>query len=281
MASFSGFAGQLATVEILPEKPGGEKCLDSGVFARRLPLYFARFLNHFKRSMTRRFFAVLILTAFWAASRIFAHADEPLAQSAVLENNVAYLRVSRVDANLAAEIQSAQNTLATTNKIIGTVLDLRFADGGDSGSANAAADLFADKKLPLAILANGETRGAAATLAENLRAARVGLIFGSSKEFKPDIAVDVKIQDEKKFLENPYAGLSTGETNVSAGTNDFSEFIDHTSEADLVRAKVKDGDEDESLPHAVEPPKPFIHDPVLARAVDLIKGLAVVRQSRS
>jgi hypothetical protein len=28
---------------------------------------------------------------------------------------------------------------------------------------------------------------------------------------------------------------------------------------------------------ASEPPKPFIRDPVLARAVDLIKGLAVVR----
>ena len=29
------------------------------------------------------------------------------------------------------------------------------------------------------------------------------------------------------------------------------------------------------------PPKPVIHDPVLARAVDLIKGLAVVRAPHS
>ena len=54
------------------------------------------------------------------------------------------------------------------------------------------------------------------------------------------------------------------------------------SEADLVRQKIKDGDEDESIPpHVAEPQQPFIRDPVLARAVDLIKGLAVVRQWRS
>jgi len=66
-------------------------------------------------------------------------------------------------------------------------------------------------------------------------------------------------------------------------TNDFASFIDHTSEADLVREKIKDGDEDEQSapPRPVEPQKPFIRDPVLARAVDLIEGLAVVRQTRS
>jgi hypothetical protein len=33
MASFSGFAGQLATVEILPEKPAAKNVLNSGVSA--------------------------------------------------------------------------------------------------------------------------------------------------------------------------------------------------------------------------------------------------------
>jgi hypothetical protein len=200
----------------------------------------------------------------------------------MLENDVLYLRVGEVGKTLAAEIQSAQTTLSATNKIAGTVLDLRFAGGDDADAAKAAADLFAPKKLPLAILVNGETRGAAENLAADLRTARAGLVFGSSTEIKPDIAVTVKTGDEKKFWENPYAASAPGETNWSAATNEFSPFIDHTSEADLVRAKIKDGDEDENSAPAARPApaEPVIRDPVLARAVDLIQGLAVVRQSR-
>jgi hypothetical protein len=206
-----------------------------------------------------------------------------LVKTSILENNVAYLRVGEVRKNLAEEIQSAQNSLVTTNKMAGTVLDLRFADGDDSAAAKATAGLFAAKKLPLAILVNAETRGAAAALAADLRGANDGLIFGNSTEIKPDIAVTVKTADEKIFFENPYATLAQSETNSSAGTNDFLPFIDHTSEADLVREKIKDGDEDEDSipPRPTEPQKPFIHDPVLARAVDLIKALAVVRQSHA
>jgi hypothetical protein len=80
-------------------------------------------------------------------------------------------------------------------------------------------------------------------------------------------------------MENPYAAAVPDDTNSPAATNNLLPFVDHTSEADLVRAKIKDGDENESLPtpRQTEPPKPFIRDPVLARAVDLIKGLAIVR----
>ena len=243
-----------------------------------LPLYFFVFANHFK-AMTRRFLNYFFLPAILLASQFAARAD--LIKSSVLENDVAYLRVGEVGKNLAAEIQSAQNALATTNKIDGTVLDLRFADGDDSDAAKAAADLFAAKKLPLAILVNGETRGAAATLAADLREAHDGLIFGgATTELKPDIAVTVKSADEKTYLENPYAALAETETNSGAVTNSFSPFIDHTSEADLVREKIKDGDQDgdSTQSRPTEPQKPFIHDPVLARAVDLIKALAVVRQ---
>ena len=206
--------------------------------------------------------------------------DAPV-KSALLENDVAYLRVGEVQKNLAEEIRSEQTALAATNKIAGTVLDLRFAGGDDSDAAKAAADLFAQKKLPLAILVNGETRGAAAILATDLREARDGLVFGSAAaELKPDIAVTVKTADEKTYLENPYAALADTENNSSAVTNSFSPFIDHTSEADLVREKIKDGDQDgdSTQSRPTEPQKPFIHDPVLARAVDLIKALAVVRQ---
>jgi hypothetical protein len=231
--------------------------------------------------MTRRFLNYIFLPAILLAAQFPARAD--LIQSAVFENDVAYLRAGQVEKNLAEEIQSAQSALAASNKIAGTVLDLRFAGGDDLDSAKAVVDLFAQGKLPLAILVNGETRGAAAKLAADLRATRAGLIFGDSEKIKPDIAIVVKVEDEKKFLENPFGTLAQDGTNSIPATNDSLPFIDHTSEADLVRAKIKDGDEDENFPPAqqAEPQKPFIRDPVLARAVDLIKGLAVVRQPRS
>jgi hypothetical protein len=234
--------------------------------------------------MTRQFFGFSVLILFLSLARIPLFADATnadLIKSAVLENDVVYLRVGEVEKNLAEEIQSAQNALAATNKIAGTILDLRFADGDDLDAAKAAADLFAQKKLPLAILVNGQTRGAAAKLAAELREARAGLIFGNSAEVKPDIPVKTSPDEERVFLKNPFGTLSQNETNSNYSTNSPLPFIDHTTEADLVRAKIKDSDENETFPtHAAEPQQPFIRDPVLARAVDLIKGLAIVRQSR-
>jgi len=220
--------------------------------------------------------------------------DAALAKSAVLESNVAYLRVGQVGENLAGEISAAQTTLAASNKIAGTILDLRFADGDDARSAKAVAGLFTTKKLPLAILINGGTRGAAAALASELRAARAGLVFESlagaaqtnSETIapgRPDIVVAIGTEDERALMENPYAAPAPSDANSPVATNNLLPFVDHTSEADLVRAKIKDGDDFEPVPaeRAFEPPKSFIRDPVLARAVDLIKGLAVVRAAQS
>ena len=236
--------------------------------------------------MTRRFLSLLVFSSWVAATGLLRAepANQALARASVLENNVAYLRAARVEAGLPDEIAAAQLALAATNPIAGTVLDLRFADGDDQAAAKATSGLFAANKLPLAILVNGKTRGAAAALAADLRAARDGLVFGSATvDLKPDIALTVNAADEKKYLLNPYAPLATGETNMVADTNQFAPFIDHTSEADLVREKIKDGDEDADAtpPRPTEPPKPYIHDPVLGRAVDWIKAVAELRVHRS
>jgi hypothetical protein len=228
--------------------------------------------------MIRRF---LLLMALFAAQ--FARADAgDLVKFSVLENDVAYLRVGNVGKNLLGEIQSQD---ATTNKISGIILDLRFAGGEMSESVNGVADLLAQKKLPVAVLIDAETHGAALELAKSLRGSKAGLIFGDSKDLKPDILISANAADEKNFLENPYGTVSTNAIPLASTktTNDFLPYVDHTTEADLVRARIKDGEEDENLAkqRAVEPQKPFIRDPVLARGVDFIKGLAVLRLSHS
>ena len=246
--------------------------------------------------MTRHILNLFVLSlAFMPAAQNSLRADTTnaaLAKSAILEDDVAYLRVGDVTKNLADEIGAERYALSGTNKIIGTVLDLRFADSDNFEAAQAAANSFTAKQLPLAILVNGETRGAAVALALELQAARDGLIFGNAtppvkfadgkvSRVQPDITITVNLDDERAFLKNPFGTLAQDDTNSINATNNFLPFVDHTSEADLVREKIKDSDEDENsapMPNT-ETQKPFIRDPVLARAVDLIKGLAVVRQS--
>src|SRR6266446_5519102 len=63
-----------------------------------------------------------------------------ISRSTVLENDVAYVRVARVEEGLAKEISGKFEQLSATNKLKGVVLDLRFSAGDDYQSAAAVAD---------------------------------------------------------------------------------------------------------------------------------------------
>lgn len=246
--------------------------------------------------MTRHVPGIFVLAlAAGLATQMPLRADTAgtaLVKSTVLDGNVAYLQVSQVGKNLAEEIRAAQGALAVSNKIAGTVLDLRFAGGDDTAEAQAAEEMLAGEQLPLAILVNHETQGASATLASALRAARAGLVFESvtgttrtdgesNAPAHSDIAVPIGTADERALMKNPYAAPMLDGTNSPVATNSVLPPVDYRSEADLVRARIKDGEEFQPAPaaRAAGPPKPFIRDPALARAVDLIKGLAILRSS--
>jgi len=246
-----------------------------------------------------------------------------LSKATILESNVVYLRVSGVVNGLADKLNMAYHALAASNKVIGEVLDLRFADGDDYAAVSEITKLFTTPKIsssiggPLVVLLNGGTRGSAEALAAALQKSGTALIIGSTtagevkmfQEFplkngerlriatapatsdnitavshvQPNITVTMSPIDEHVYFTDAYAELSKPATNTnpSAATNSFLPFIDHMSEADLVREKQKDNGEnwkaEPSLAGVSQ--KIVIRDPVLARALDLIKGLAVVRES--
>lgn len=173
---------------------------------------------------------------------------------------------------------------------------------------------------PVAVLVNNETTGSPEALAALLRETGVGLLLGNAtrgaamiaREFPlnngqrlriamtpvklagevalpasgvvPDIQVTVTATDEKLFLNDPYAVISKATTltnSASSATNRITRRP-RTTEADLVRAR-REGvtfDPEQLLQREVEPEPAVIRDPALARAVDLLKGLAVVRRSR-
>jgi hypothetical protein len=188
-----------------------------------------------------------------------------------------------VDKSLLTDLPAALSSMQATNQIAGLVLDLRFANGSDGAGLEVVESQLEQTKLPLAILINGQTAGSAARLAEDLREANTGLVIGSAEgNFEPDITVTVSTNDERTFIKNPYNALAQDSTNLDSSTNLLPYVdIDHTTEADLVREKIKDGDEDDSNAPAAVPEKPFIRDPVLARGVDFIKGLAALRTGKS
>ena len=196
----------------------------------------------------------------------------------IYNDNVVCLHPARMTEDSMSRLFS----IAQTNNPSGTVLDLRFTDGDDN-AVDAVTKLIDAQKSPLVILANSETRGGAAELAVRLRAAGRGIIIGSTNmpgKISPDIAVNISTDLEKEFLADPFKNTATNDLS-SSDTNDIMPLIDHTSEAELVAKRIKDGEEDDSTPTVrPEPSQPFIHDPALARAVDLIKALAIVRTAK-
>jgi len=234
----------------------------------------------------------------------------------------------------------------------GLVLDLRYAGGHDYAAAASAADLFLSKEMPLlnwgngpvnskaksdaltlpvAVLVNSQTSGAAEALAAVLRETDRALIIGSTtageatidQEFplksgqrlriatatlklgngetlspdgvKPDIQVAVSPEDERVYYADPFKDIVkpsifplslAGATTNNAGTNGTNRVrIRPTTEADLIRErKERPGFELEgtvSSPHETAAEKPVVRDPVLGRALDLIKGISVLHSSTS
>jgi hypothetical protein len=272
-----------------------------------------------------------------------------LTQTSLFDGPVAYFRIGRVNGSLARELRSSYEHLASTNSLAGVVLDLRYAPGDDYAAAAAAADLFTSKaepllnwgsgvvsshektnaiRLPVIVLVNHDTAGAAEALAALMREHDAGLILGSQtagramvmQEFPlstggrlriavapvtlgdgsalaaqgifPDITVVVDPEDERAYYANPYTVLARANspavarlssTNSSGRTNLVSRRI-RLNEAELVREHREGLDRDpdaEVGTKASETPKALVNDPTLVRALDLLKGLALVRQGRS
>ena len=110
----------------------------------------------------------------------------------------------------------------------------------------------------------------------------------SAKGVQPDIPVEVSAKDERAYYTNAFqtasqarAGLSS--TNTPGATNQVA-ARPRFNEAELVRERKQSlGDAVDTLAPAPKIPQegPQVQDPTLARALDVLKGLAVVRHARS
>jgi hypothetical protein len=112
----------------------------------------------------------------------------------------------------------------------------------------------------------------------------------SAQGVKPDISVEVSPENERTYYEDAYHEIA--QTNLAVGSdltvtnlassNTRTNRRTRINEADLVRARREGFNSEEfAAAHNAETEKPVVQDPALARALDVLKGLAVVRHSRS
>lgn len=235
-----------------------------------------------------------------------AAAAESIAQTNQLKGLVLDLRFAEGDDYLAAT--TTANLFVTDER---DLLDWGTGMMKSTAKTNALS-------YPVAVLINLETTGAPEALAAVLRETGVALLLGNAtrgaamtgREFlladgqrlriatmpvkmagdtivpasgvAPDIQVNVSTAEELAYFSDPYAAIpkSATTTNLVASTNRVIRRT-RTSEADLVRAR-KQGvnlDEDEAPVREVVSDPQLIRDPALARAIDLLKGLAVIRRN--
>ena len=110
----------------------------------------------------------------------------------------------------------------------------------------------------------------------------------SPEGVKPDIQVDVRPEDERAYYYDAFKMIERGDQTANAGnpTNQVATTNrirrPRFNEAELVRERREGANLDLDLAEEKEEPeKPTVRDPALARALDLLKGLAVVRHSTS
>ncbi len=172
-------------------------------------------------------------------------------------------------------------------------------------------------RMPVALLVNRQTSAAAEALASVMRQTGTGLLLGNktpgnaliSKEFKlqggealsiaitpvkmgdgspvapqgvqPDILVELAAEAESGWYSNAFATLSQGTGARLTGTNATRRT--RFGEADLVRNR-REGlpmDTEAHSAAAAESDKLVVRDPALARALDVLKGLALARPGKS
>ncbi len=200
-------------------------------------------------------------------------------------------------------LEIGDKTYSSTAKTNNIALPLTvLVNRQTSGSAEALASLLRRNKAGLVL--GSATAGEAIiykdfplSTGQQLRVAisRVKLGEGpalSLKGVKPDITIAVDADDEKAYFKDAYVVLpkTLAQIPKDNGTNSVAGVTNRPprrmiNEAELVRMHREGQNTDEdttTAPRAaVEAEKPVVRDPVLGRALDLLKGLAVVKEYRA
>jgi len=236
--------------------------------------------------------------------------DDGLA--AAFQAGLAALRATNELKGLVLDLRFAGGTnysaaMAVASLFLNKAMPLLHVEETVLASSNNADAI----RLPAVILVNRRTAAAAEALAAVLRHHSAGLVIGGrtagqamiyreftlsngqrlrlaaryirvadgmllpSRGIKPDIEVETSEADERRYLEDAFANLTGINENLPGRTRQINE-------AELVR-RHREGQNPDAAPEPDTPavkaaPPPQVRDPVLSRALDLLKGLSVVKK---
>lgn len=194
--------------------------------------------------------------------------------------------------NLFIEIDGKKYTIENRPKKVALPV-VTIVNSETGGSAEVLAELLRESRL--SIIIGTKTQGSAMAYVDHklktgqiLRVASVpvklsnGLVL-SSEGIKPDISVDVDVNEERLFIEDPYRLPKRLSADGQGTTARISR--PRLNEAELVRMKKENIDfSGDNLPEpdpgtkttpSENLPK-VIHDPSLARAIDVLKALSML-----
>jgi hypothetical protein len=196
-----------------------------------------------------------------------------VAKTNVFDNSFGYIRLSRIAPGVGQQITDA---IKANRKLKGVVVDLRFAKGEDYNAAVEAANAFVDSeqtllkwgdqtgktkanpdaiKLPVVVLINRQTSGAAEALAGALSISQAALLVGNrtagqamafedfplstgqrlriahsnvelgngktigAEGLAPDLLVEADEKNERSWLDDPYRPIAR--PGIAAGPQPF------------------------------------------------------------
>jgi carboxyl-terminal processing protease len=209
-----------------------------------------------------------------AAADCFLNADQPL-----LEYGGVVARSTRKDNAITMPLAALINS-QTSEAAEGLAAVLRQTRTGLLLGSQSAGRAGLYKEFPLST--GGQLRIAVGDIKLG-----DGTVFRGG--IKPDIAVKTNPEEDRAYWEHPYQTPGqTGQTNaagttVAAGQSQAPEDVSpRMNEAQLVRDQREGVDLEPRVSAGgrfqTDPGLKIVRDPVLARALDLLKGLAVVQK---
>ena len=164
---------------------------------------------------------------------------ESAVRTGVFDGAYGYLRIGQFETGTDKLVSSAYQQLSSSNQLKGIVLDLRFAGGQDYPAAIGLADMFfaAEKplldygegmknsttktnafSLPLTVLINKQTTGAAEAFAAVLRQADIGLLLGTNTAGKASMGKTFALRSgQRLWIATSLVKLGNGKSLPATG----------------------------------------------------------------
>lgn len=236
-----------------------------------------------------------------SARSVSSAASESPALTRYYESSIGYIAAPLLDDSASKILREAYRRLKSENILRGLVLDLRHVSGNNYRQVTKIAGFFAKTEtplldwgdgirfsepqslqveVPLVVAIDQTTRGAAEALAAVVRSAKLGLLVGRATEGQARSykLIPLKTGHQLKIA----AGQVRLADNAALGSEGVLPDILVKASSGLAPASASETADEVSSEENTDPTgmplPPPADDPILARALELLKGIGIVEQ---